>query len=306
MVAYMDGEWMDSADARISVFDHGLLYGDGVFEGIRFYGGEPFLLDAHVARLEASARAICLTLPHGHAGFCEIVREAVARSGMADGYIRLVVTRGRGALGVSPHTCDAPTVILLVAPLALYPPEAYAHGITLVTSSLRRSAADALPAQAKTLNYLTSVLASIEARRQGADEAILLNGDGHVAECTADNLFVVSRGRVATPATSHGALEGITRGLVQELLGELGIPCDERAVTPVDVWTADELFLTGTGAEVVAVRIVDGRPLPAERPVTDAVAAAFRAYIEAGPGRWAPSARTASIVSASLAGLSGR
>jgi branched-chain amino acid aminotransferase len=293
MVAYVDGAWMDSADARVSVFDHGLLYGDGVFEGIRFYGGEAFLLDAHIARLEASARAICLKLPHDHASFVALVRDAVERSGMADGYIRLVVTRGPGALGVSPHTCAAPTVILLVAPLALYPPEAYANGIVLVTSSLRRSAADALPAQAKTLNYLTSVLASIEARRQGADEAILLNADGHVAECTADNLFVVSRGRVATTATSHGALEGITRGLVQQLLGELGIPCDERAVTPVDVWTADELFLTGTGAEVVAVRIVDGRPLPAERPITDAVAAAFRSFIEAGPARWAGAATAA-------------
>jgi branched-chain amino acid aminotransferase len=286
MVANVNGEWMDSADARISVFDHGLLYGDGVFEGIRFYGGEAFLLDAHIARLEASARAICLELGQPHAAYCELVREAVRRSGMADGYIRLVVTRGPGALGVSPHTCSAPTQILMVAPLALYSEEAYAQGIVLVTSSLRRSAADALPAQAKTLNYLTSVLASIEARRQGADEAILLNGDGHVAECTADNLFVVSRGRVAMPATSHGALEGITRGLVVELLAELGIPLDERAVTPVDVWTADELFLTGTGAEVVAVRIVDGRPLPAERPITDAIAKAFRAYVHAGPARW--------------------
>jgi branched-chain amino acid aminotransferase len=292
MVAYVDGEWMDAADAQISVFDHGLLYGDGVFEGIRFYGHEAFLLDAHIARLEASARAICLDLGMSHAAFCELTREAVRRSGMQDGYIRLVVTRGRGALGVSPHTCAAPTVILMVAPLALYSPEAYANGIVLVTSSMRRSAADALPGQAKTLNYLTSVLASIEARRQGADEAILLNGEGLVAECTADNLFVVSGGRVSTPSTSHGALAGITRGLVTTLLGELGIPCEERAVTPVDVWTADELFLTGTGAEVVSVRLVDGRPLPAARPVTDSVAAAFRAYIEAGPERWAEASRS--------------
>jgi branched-chain amino acid aminotransferase len=296
MVAYVDGAWMDAADAQISVFDHGLLYGDGVFEGIRFYGGEPFLLDAHIARLEASARAICLDLGSGHAELAALARAAVGRSGMTDGYIRLVVTRGRGALGVSPHTCAAPTTILMVAPLALYSAEAYANGIVLVTSSLRRSAPDALPAQAKTLNYLTSVLASIEARRQGADEAILLNNEGVVAECTADNLFVVSRGRVATPATSQGALSGITRALVQELLGELGIACDERAVTPVDVWTADELFLTGTGAEVVSVRLVDGRPLPSERPVTDAVAAAFRAYIEAGPARWSGQARAAAVI----------
>jgi branched-chain amino acid aminotransferase len=287
MIAYVDGEWMDSADARVSVFDHGLLYGDGVFEGIRFYGHEAFLLDAHIARLEASARAICLDLGTSHARFCEIAREAVSRSGMADGYIRLVVTRGPGALGVSPHTCSAPTTILMVAPLALYSAEAYANGIVLITSSMRRGAPDAMPGQAKTLNYLTSVLASIEARRQGADEAILLNDQGHVAECTADNLFVVSRGRVSTPSTSHGALEGITRNLVTGLLADLEIPCDERAITPVDVWTADELFLTGTGAEVVSVRLVDGRPLPDARPVTDAVSAAFRAYIDAGPARWA-------------------
>ncbi len=293
MVAYVDGEWTETADARISVLDHGLLYGDGVFEGIRFYGREPFLLDAHLDRLEASARAICLDLPAAHEELAELCREAVRRSEAVDGYIRLVVTRGRGALGVSPHTCEAPTLILIVAALSLYPADAYETGIALVTSSLRRGAPDALPAQAKTLNYLTSVLASIEARRQGADEAILLNGDGLVAECTADNLFVVSGGRVSTPATSHGALAGITRGLVMHLLDDLGIPCDERAITPVDVWTADELFLTGTGAEVVPVRVVDGRSLSPSRPITDAVAAAFRAHVDAGPGTWSHDARAA-------------
>ncbi len=292
MVAYVDGEWTETADARISVLDHGLLYGDGVFEGIRFYAHEPFLLDAHLDRLEASARAICLELPASHDVLAELCREAVRRSEVDDGYIRLVVTRGRGALGVSPHTCAAPTLILIVAALSLYPADAYDTGIALVTSSLRRGAPDALPAQAKTLNYLTSVLASIEARRQGADEAILLNGEGFVAECTADNLFVVSGGRVSTPATSHGALAGITRGLVMRLLDELGIPCDERAITPVDVWTADELFLTGTGAEVVPVRVVDGRPLSPSRPITEAVGAAFRAHVDAGPAIWSHDART--------------
>jgi branched-chain amino acid aminotransferase len=281
MVAYVDGEWTPTEDARVSVLDHGLLYGDGVFEGIRFYAREPFLLDAHLDRLEASARAICLELPASHGELADLCREAVRRSEVVDGYIRLVVTRGRGALGVSPHTCPAPTLVLIVAALSLYPADAYEQGIALVTSSLRRGAPDALPAQAKTLNYLTSVLASIEARRQGADEAILLNGEGFVAECTADNLFVVSGGRVSTPATSHGALSGITRALVVRLLDELGIACDERALTPVDVWTADELFLTGTGAEVVPVRVVDGRPLSPGRPITDAVTAAFRAHVDA-------------------------
>jgi branched-chain amino acid aminotransferase len=293
MVAYVDGEWMPTGDARVSVLDHGLLYGDGVFEGIRFYTHEPFLLDAHLDRLEASARAICLELPASHDELADLCREAVRRSEAVDGYIRLVVTRGRGALGVSPHTCAAPTLILIVAALSLYPADAYERGIALVTSSLRRGAPDALPAQAKTLNYLTSVLASIEARRQGADEAILLNGEGHVAECTADNLFVVSGGRVSTPATSHGALAGITRALVVRLLDDLGVPCDERALTPVDVWTADELFLTGTGAEVVPVRVVDGRPLSPSRPITDAVTAAFRAHVDAGPATWSHDPRAA-------------
>ena len=273
MVAYVDGEWTETADARISVLDHGLLYGDGVFEGIRFYAHEPFLLDAHLDRLEASRR----DLPRS-AGVARrsggARREAVRRSEVVDGYIRLVVTRGRGALGVSPHTCAAPTLILIVAALSLYPADAYETGIALVTSSLRRGAPDALPAQAKTLNYLTSVLASIEARRQGAEEAILLNGEGFVAECTADNLFVVSGGRVSTPATSHGALAGITRGLVMRLLDELASRATSAAITPVDVWTADELFLTGTGRR--------GRPR-ARRRRTTAGAERGRSRTPSGP-----------------------
>ena len=198
-----------------------------------------------------------------------------------DSYLRLVVTRGTGALGVSPHTCGAPTVIVIAAPLALYPPEAYRDGLVLVTSSLRRSASDALPPQVKSLNYLTSVLASIEARRQGADEALILNAQGHVAECTADNLFVVRDGRLRTPAPSGGALAGITRGLIVRLARSLDVEVEEAQLTPSDVWTADELFLTGTGAEIVPVRLVDGRELPREHPLTDRLLAAFRDHIGA-------------------------
>ena len=197
----------------------------------------------------------------------------------------MVVTRGVGALGVSPHTCARPSLIVISAPLSLYPPERYRDGVRLITSSLRRSASDALPPQVKSLNYLTSVLASIEARRQGADEAVLLNAQGLIAECTADNLFVVSRGRVLTPAVASGALAGITRALVVRLLGDLGIEAVEAALTPVDAWTADELFLTGTGAEIVPVCEIDGRPLPAARPVTDRVRAAFTAYVSARAAR---------------------
>ncbi len=208
MIAYVDGKWTPADEARIPVLDHGLLYGDGVFEGIRVYGGRPFLLDEHLDRLAASARALVLELPAGRDEIAALCCEAAERAGLDDGYLRLVVTRGAGALGVSPHTCPRASLIVIAAPLALYPPERYRDGVRLVTSSLRRSASDALPPQVKSLNYLTSVLASIEARRQGADEAVLLNAQGLIAECTADNLFLVSRGRVLTPAVASGALAG--------------------------------------------------------------------------------------------------
>jgi branched-chain amino acid aminotransferase len=281
VIAYVDGEWTPAAEARVSVLDHGLLYGDGIFEGIRVYGGRPFLLEEHLDRLEASARAIVLELPAERAAIAALCAEAAERAGLDDGYLRLVVTRGVGALGVSPHTCARASLIVIAAPLSLYPAERYRDGVRLITSSLRRSASDALPPQVKSLNYLTSVLASIEARRQGADEAVLLNAQGLIAECTADNLFLVSRGRVLTPAVASGALAGITRNLVMQLLAHEGIEAVEAALTPADAWTADELFLTGTGAEIVPVCEIDGRPLPAARPVTERVRAAFAAYVEA-------------------------
>jgi branched-chain amino acid aminotransferase len=281
VIAYVDGEWTPAAEARVSVLDHGLLYGDGIFEGIRVYGGRPFLLEEHLDRLEASARAIVLELPRERAVIAALCAEAAERAGLDDGYLRLVVTRGVGALGVSPHTCARASLIVIAAPLSLYPPERYRDGVRLITSSLRRSASDALPPQVKSLNYLTSVLASIEARRQGADEAVLLNAQGLIAECTADNLFVVSHGRVLTPSVASGALAGITRNLVMQLLAQEGIEAVEAPLTPADAWTADELFLTGTGAEIVPVREIDGRPLPAARPVTERVRAAFTTYVEA-------------------------
>jgi branched-chain amino acid aminotransferase len=265
----------------VSVLDHGLLYGDGVFEGIRFYRGEPFLLDEHLARLEASARALALTLPLERPAFAALCREGAARTGLADGYLRLIVTRGRCALGVSPHTCERATAILVAAPLSLYPPEAYRDGLVIVTASLRRSPPDAVPPQVKTLNYLTSVLASIEARRQGAHEALILNREGYIAECTADNVFLVSAGALRTPAVAHGALAGITRRLVVDLAREASVPVEEALLTPADAWAADEIFLTGTGAEIVPVREIDGRAVGAGgRPVTDSVAEAFRRYID--------------------------
>ena len=282
MIAYVDGTWSPSNEARISVLDHGLLYGDGVFEGIRFYRGNAFLLDAHLTRLEASARALALDLPLSRAEIADVVHEAIQRTGLTDGYIRLVVTRGVGALGVSPHTCERPSVVVIAAPLAIYPEEAYRDGVVVVTSSLRRSASDALPPQVKTLNYLTSVLASIECRRQGAHEALLLNAQGLIAECTADNVFLVSSGSVRTPSIAHGALAGITRRLVVDLARGEGIEIVEAELTVADAWTADEIFHTPTGAEIVPVRELDGRSIGAAgRPVTEQVRAAFRRYIDA-------------------------
>ena len=282
MIAYVDGTWSASDEAKISVLDHGLLYGDGVFEGIRFYARRAFLLDAHLARLEASARALALELPMTAAETAAVVQEAIDRTGLTDGYIRLIVTRGVGALGVSPHTCPAPSVVVIAAPLAIYPEDAYRDGVVVVTSSLRRAASDALPPQVKTLNYLTSVLASIECRRQGAHEALLLNAQGFIAECTADNVFLVSGRTVRTPAIAHGALAGITRRLVVDLARQEGVEIVEAELTVADAWTADEIFLTGTGAEIVPVRELDGRPIGAAgRPVTETVRAAFRRYIAA-------------------------
>jgi branched-chain amino acid aminotransferase len=294
VIAYVDGRWMRSDEARVSVFDHGLLYGDGVFEGIRFYAGEPFLLAQHLRRLQASARTIALTLPHAADEFAALCREACQRTGLADGYLRLVVTRGVGALGVSPASCTSPTVILVAAPLVLYPPDRYRDGLVVVTASLRRATPDAVPPQAKTLNYLTSVLASVEARRQGADEALVLNSSGHVAECTADNVFFVTGGVLSTPLAAHGALAGITRQLVLDLARAERIPTHETLITLADAWSCDEMFLTGTGAELAAVRLLDGRSVGGDgRPVTDRLATAFRRYITDGSWRAAPHASVA-------------
>jgi branched-chain amino acid aminotransferase len=212
-IAWVDGVWHDdAASASVSVLDHGLLYGDGVFEGIRFYAATPFLLAAHLKRLRASARCLMIEVPHGDAQLAERCDEAIARFGEPDGYLRLIVTRGRGLLGVSAHSCERPTVILIAASLQLYPAELYERGVDVITSSLRRSSPDSVPPQIKSLNYLTSVLAAAEARARGAHEALLLNGAGEISECTADNVFLVLGGSVLTPPVSAGGLEGITRG----------------------------------------------------------------------------------------------
>jgi len=279
-IAWVDGTWHDdAATASVSVMDHGLLYGDGVFEGIRFYAATPFLLGEHLRRLRSSARCLALEIPAGDGELAALCEQGIERFGERDGYLRLIVTRGRGMLGVSPHTCERPSIILIVATLALYPAELYERGVDVVTSSLRRATADSVPPQIKSLNYLTSVLAAAEARARGAHEALLLNTAGEIAECSADNIFLVSRGRVLTPAVAHGGLEGITRGHVIGLLRADGAAVEERALVIADAWTADEAFLTGTGAEIVPVASVDGRRLAAPGPLTRRVQQLFAASL---------------------------
>ena len=259
-IAWVDGVWhADAATASVSVLDHGLLYGDGVFEGIRYYAHTPFLLDEHLRRLRGSARCLQLEIPLGDGELASLCAEGIDRFGLEDGYLRLIVTRGRGMLGVSAHTCEHPTVILIVATIELYPAELYERGVDVITSSLRRATPDSVPPQIKSLNYLTSVLAAAEARARGAHEALLLNAAGEIAECTADNVFLVSRGTVRTPPVSGGGLEGITRGHVIELLRADAIAVAEQPLVIADAWTADEAFLTGTGAEVVPIASIDGR-----------------------------------------------
>lgn len=259
MEIYVDGEWLSRDTARVSVFDHGLLYGDGVFEGIRIYARRVFRLAAHIDRLRDSARAISLEIPMSAAELIAVVEEAVRRNRKEDGYIRLVVTRGVGDLGIDPRKCPRPTVIVIVTDIQVYPADKYARGIRVVTAPTRQVGPDSLDSRIKSLNYLKNILAKIEAHEAGAEEAILLNGSGHVAECTADNLFVVKRGTLLTPSALDGALEGITRGVVLELAKAAGVPCREARLTRYDVHTADECFLTGTGAEVMPVTEVDGR-----------------------------------------------
>jgi branched-chain amino acid aminotransferase len=268
-IAWVDGTWHeDAATATVSVLDHGLLYGDGVFEGIRFYAAEPFLLPAHLRRLRASARCLLIDVPLADVDLEALCRQAIARFEEPDGYLRLIVTRGRGALGVSPHTCERPTVVLIAAPLQLYEVELYDRGVDVITSSVRRAAPDAVPPQVKSLNYLTSVLASLEARARGAHEALLLNANGEIAECTADNVFLVAGGVVRTPPASAGGLRGITRDHVIGLLRADGVRVEETPLVLADAWTADEAFMTGTGAEVVPIASIDARALAAPGRLT--------------------------------------
>ena len=278
MKIYLDGKFVDEADAKISVFDHGLLYGDGIFEGIRLYQGNVFRLEAHLERLWYSAKSILLDIPISRPEMAKAVCEACRRNGLRDGYVRLVVTRGVGDLGLSPWLCPKPTVIIIADKISLYPPEYYTTGLAIVTVPTRRVGPAALPPAIKSLNYLNNVLAKLEARQAGALEAIMLNEEGFVAECTGDNVFIVHKGRLFTPAAQQGALKGITRDTIMEIAESLGLPLEEHDLTRYDIWNADECFLTGTGAEVIAVVKLDGREVGTGKPgpITNRVLAEFR------------------------------
>src|SRR6266481_5865004 len=254
---YIDGKFYSEADAKISVFDHGLLYGDGIFEGIRFYNGRVFRLEEHLDRLWDSARSICLEIPISRAAMTEALLETIRRNDLREGYIRQIVTRGVGNLGLNPAQCKRPTVIIIATTIALYSKEVCETGLTVVTCATRRTGAAALNPAVKSLNYLNNVMARIEANLVGADEALMLNEAGNVAECTADNVFIIKKGQIFTPPISAGALRGITRSVVFDIAAELGMKIKETDITRHDVFVADECFLTGTAAEFIPVRMAD-------------------------------------------------
>jgi len=263
---YINGTLFDKEDARISVYDHGLLYGDGVFEGIRSYGGKVFRLREHLDRLWESAKAICLEIPITAEQLADDIHKTLRTNEIDDGYIRVVVTRGSGTLGLDPNRCGDPQVIIITDHITLYPQELYERGLEIVTVSTIRNHPAALSPRVKSLNYLNNILAKIEGLQAGCVEALMLNTKGEVAECTGDNIFLVRQGKLFTPPREAGILEGITRDAVIELAREAGIEVREVPLTKHDVYIADECFLTGTAAEVVPVAKVDSRPIGDGQP----------------------------------------
>ncbi len=281
-VIYLNGEFVPREEARVSVFDHGYLYGDGIFEGIRAYNGRVFRLDEHLDRLYESARSIMLSVPLAKTEMREAVLQTMRRNDLREGYIRLVVSRGRGDLGLDPRKCPTPTVVIIAETIRLYPEEAYTRGLRAITTTVRKIRSDMLSPQVKSLNYLNNILARLEVNQAGADEGIMLSADGLVTECTADNVFLVRRCELWTPPPVVGLLRGITRDTVLDLARRLEISVFERAFTIHDVYTAEECFLTGTAAEVAPVVQVDGRIIGAGRPgaITKRLIAAYRDLVQ--------------------------
>lgn len=277
MKIWLDGKLVDKEEAVLSVFDHGTLYGDGVFEGIRFYNGTIFRLKEHMTRMFDSARYIGLQVPYSREELTSALLETVKASGLADGYIRFVFTRGAGSLGLSPSSCKKASVFIIVDKIALYPAELYTNGLDLMTSSVRRPAPGALSPQVKSLNYINNIMAKVEAANRGFLEALMLNEQGNVAECTGDNIFIVKEGTVHTPPVTDGALDGITRRVVLEICRELDISAVESTMNRYTVVCADECFLTGTAAEVIPVCKLDETPIGTGKPgpVTARILARF-------------------------------
>ena len=266
MKIYLSGQLVDKEHAVVSVFDHGLLYGDGVFEGIRVYGGRVFLLKEHINRLYESAKAIRLTIPLSPAELIQATNDTVAANQISDGYVRLVVTRGVGSLGLDIRSTSHPQTIIIADTITLFPDEIYKNGMRLITASTIRNHPAALPARIKSLNYLNNILAKIEGTDAGSVETLMLNHKGEVAECTADNVFILKNGVLKTPSADAGILEGITRNAVLRLAREAGIPTLETTLIRHDLYVADEMFLTGTAAEVVPVVSLDGRTIGDGQP----------------------------------------
>ncbi len=278
---YIDGEFYEKNEAKISVFDHGLLYGDGVFEGIRAYQGCLFRLRQHLDRLFDSAKYLNLKIPHSPDALVEIVKESCRRNDLRDAYVRLIVTRGVGDLGLAPWLCKQPTVICIADKIKLYPQEDYENGLHIATASTRRMGSEMLNPRVKTLNYLNNVLAKIEANNANAPEALMLNDDGFVVEATGDNIFIVRHGALLTPPTWIGALRGITRDTVIEIAHSMEIPIREEPFTRYQIITADEAFLTGTAAEVIPVTRIDARNIGDGRPglITRTLIERFRSLV---------------------------
>ena len=266
MKIYIDGKYLDQKNAKISVFDHGLLYGDGIFEGIRAYNGRVFRLKEHIDRLFYSAKAILLEIPISHAEMMKAVVDTCRKNKLRDGYIRLIVTRGVGSLGLSPFRCERPSIVIIAGKIQLYPEEYYKNGLTLITVPTTRNLHSAVNPAIKSLNYLNNILAKIEAHNGGCEEAVMLNSEGYVAECTGDNIFILKGDQLLTPPLSAGALYGITRQVVIDMALKSGLKVSEPNLTRYDLFNADECFLTGTGAELIPVVKIDGRIIGNGKP----------------------------------------
>jgi branched-chain amino acid aminotransferase len=278
---WIDGKWHDKDSGKVSVFDHGLLYGDGVFEGIRVYAGKIFKLPEHLDRLWESAHAVLLEIPMPKAELGRVIEEAVKRSGLKEAYIRPIITRGVGDLGIDPRKCARPTMIVIVDEINIWTPERLDRGLAVITAGTPIPHREALSPRVKSLNYLSHAMAKLEANVAGADEALMLDASGHVAEGTGQNIFVVKQGALRTPPLYAGILGGITRGVVMDLAREAGHPVREEQLNRFDIYTADEAFFTGTASEIAPIRSYDGRAVGAGRagPITKGLLVRFHAFV---------------------------